>query len=133
MKSILKNDVLTEAERYINNAKEILQTKGKRQNSLYTDKKYVKMAGHTAYSGILYALNHANLLPPLTKSTQRRDVKDYQEALAKVNKKMLGYYVSCYQQLHLVAGYDGVGHKEILRIAFEDAIEIIKWASNRAG
>ena len=132
MKTTTKNEVLTEALRYIDNAKEILKTKGKLENSLYSDKKYVKMAGHTAYTGILYALDHANILPPLAKRTQRRDVKDYQEALGKVNKKMLGYYVSCYQQLHLVAGYDGVGQKEHLRISLSDATELITWASNRA-
>lgn len=95
-------------------------------------KKHVKMAGNTAYTGVLYALDHTNILPPLAKKTQRRDVKDYQEALAKVNKKMLGYYVSCYQQLHLVAGYDGVGNKQVLQISLTDATELITWASNRA-
>ncbi len=132
MKTTTKNEVLTEGQRYISNAKEILKTKGKLENSFYTDKKYVKMAGHTAYTGILYALDHANILPPLAKKTQRRDVKDYQEALGKINKKMLGYYVSCYQLLHLVAGYDGVGKKDVLTIAINDATELITWASNRA-
>ena len=44
-----------EAMRYIDNAKEILREKAKKEDGLYQDKKYVKMAGHTAYSGVLLA------------------------------------------------------------------------------
>ncbi|MFZ4798584.1 MAG: DUF5618 family protein [Bacteroidia bacterium] len=125
-----ENTVLSEAMQYIETALDILKQNGKLHNNVYTDKKYVRMAGHTAYIGVLYALDNANLFTN-TKKNQRRNVEDYEAALAKQNKKMLDYFVSCYQQLQLVAGNDGVGHKNYLRIAIADAQQIIKWAAKR--
>jgi hypothetical protein len=37
--------------------KDFLSNNAKKQDGLYQDKKYVKIAGHTAYTGILLALN----------------------------------------------------------------------------
>ncbi len=68
---------------------------------------------------------------PLKKG-QRADVRDYQEALGKQNKKMLNYFNDCYEILHLNAGYDGYGHKKHLRIAFSSAEQLIKWAASKA-
>jgi hypothetical protein len=125
------NEVYTEAMRYINNAIEILKTKADLKDNYYQDKKYVKMAGHTAYAGVLYAIDKTNLLRAIKKN-QRRDVMDYQAALAKENKKMLNYFVDCYEYLHLVAGYDGVGSKKYLQLVLQDAQTLIRWASNKA-
>ncbi len=51
-------EAVTEAKRYLNNAKEILREKGAKVEGHYRDSKYVKMAGHTAYTGVLFALDH---------------------------------------------------------------------------
>ena len=48
-----------EAMRYIDNAKDILRHKAQKEDGYYQDKKYVKMAGHTAYLGVLLALDEA--------------------------------------------------------------------------
>jgi len=40
---------ITEAHRYLDNAKEILSTKAQKEDGFYQDRKYVKMAGNTAY------------------------------------------------------------------------------------
>ena len=48
---------ITEAKRYITNAKEILREKAQKENGFYADSKYVKMAGDIAYKGILVALD----------------------------------------------------------------------------
>ena len=54
----IKANPIEEAKRYIENAKNILQEKGEIDNDGYfSDKKYMKMAGHIAYSGILVALD----------------------------------------------------------------------------
>lgn len=51
------NAEIKEANQYLSNAKEILSEKAGRVNGAYTDKKYVRMAGHTAYMGVLHALD----------------------------------------------------------------------------
>lgn len=124
------NPVLIEAMRYIDNAQEILRTKAKRVGDVYEDKKYVKMAGHTAYTGILFALDNCGIMPQ-TKKNQRLDVKDYQSVLAKQNKTMLNYFNECYEQLHLVAGYDGYGNKKYLTLSLQSANKLIDWAANK--
>ncbi len=129
-KSISETGVYNESMRYLENAIDILNTKAKRDGDYYLDKKYVKMAGHTAYTGVLYALNSMSLIS--LKKGQRADVRDYQEALGKHNKKILNYFNDCYEQLHLVAGYDGYGHKKVFSIAFSSAEQIIKWAAHKA-
>ena len=50
-------DQIEEAKRYLANAREILNDKGQKEDGLYQDIKYVKMAGHTAYAGVLVALD----------------------------------------------------------------------------
>jgi hypothetical protein len=48
---------IDEARRYLSNAKQILSEKAVKEDGLYKDRKYVKMAGHTAYIGVLEALD----------------------------------------------------------------------------
>ena len=48
----------TKAKGYLENAMDILKTKGKKQGRFYEDEKYVRMACGTAYSGTLKHLNH---------------------------------------------------------------------------
>ncbi|MDX2195223.1 MAG: DUF5618 family protein [Cytophagales bacterium] len=95
---------IDEAYTYLDNAKCILSEKAEREDGFYIDKKYVKLAGHTAYNGVLEALD---MILPRKKG--RKSVEWYQENLSKIDKKMLHYFNNVYQQLHLVMGYDGIG------------------------
>ena len=125
-----KQLVINESMRYIDNALEILKTKAKSNYTTYEDKKYVRMAGHTAYHGILYAINEAGLVK--LKKGQRPDVKDYMAALAKENGKMKDYFNVCYQIFHIELGYDGFADKKTLPIYISRAKELIQWAANKA-
>ena len=51
------NTKVEEARRYISNAKDILKKKAKKEDGYYQDKKYIRMAGNTAYNGVLEALD----------------------------------------------------------------------------
>ncbi|MEP7268067.1 MAG: DUF5618 family protein [Saprospiraceae bacterium] len=42
------NSSIKEANRYLANAKELLEEKAKRENGFYRDKKYIRLAGHAA-------------------------------------------------------------------------------------
>ena len=115
---------IKEAKRYIANAKELLSEKAGREAHLYTDKKYVRLAGHAAYSGVLVALDGV-----FSDSKRgRKDVKWYRDQLSQKNKKMLGYFISVYDTLHLSMGYDGNPNAKVAKAGFDDAEKLIRWA-----
>ena len=96
-------EAVIEAKRYLNNAKEILREKGAKEDGFYQDSKYVKMAGHTAYSGVLFALDHY-----FGKKTKgRKDLDWYKSNLAQQDRKILQTFVEAVfraQELKLVDG-----------------------------
>lgn len=120
-------EAVTEAKRYLNNAKEILREKGAKVDGHYRDSKYVKMAGHTAYSGVLFALDHY-----FGKKTKgRKDVDWYKINISKEDRKIRDSFETVYEQLHLVMAYDGAGNAEMAKIGFQEAERIIDWVETR--
>jgi len=122
---------IQEAERYILNARQILSEKAGKDGDYYTDKKYIRIAGHTAWHGVLIALDATLKVKEGLKKRQRPDIKDYQEALSKVDKKMLRALMNSYETLHIVLGYDGNLNYKIVQNGLEEAQWIIDWASVR--
>jgi hypothetical protein len=120
-------DSVREAKRYLDNAKEILREKAGKEGNFYQDAKYVKMAGHTAYSGVLFALDrHFG-----KKTKGRKDVDWYKQNLSKQDRKMLNSFVVVYELFHLVMAYDGVGHTDVIKVGFNEAERIIDWVETR--
>ena len=118
---------LQEAHRYLDNAKEILREKAKKEDGYYQDQKYVKMAGHTAYTGVLMALDGYFRGERKT----RKSVDWYQAALAKEDKKILTTFNSAYHTLHLLMGYDGEQNVKIVKASIEEAEKIIHWVETK--
>ncbi len=118
---------VTEAKRYLNNAKEILREKGAKVEGHYRDSKYVKMAGHTAYTGVLFALDHYFG----KKAKGRKDVDWYRINISKEDRKILDSFETVHEQLHLVMTYDGAGNAEVVKIGFREAERIIDWVETR--
>ena len=116
-----------EAKRYLDNAREILSEKAGKQNGQYHDRKYVRMAGNTAYSGILVALD--GLLDDKKKG--RKDVTWYKVQLAKLDKRLLDTFVLAYDTLHLALGYDGNLDAEVAQAGLKRADMIINWVEQR--
>lgn len=127
------NPVIREANRHLANAKEILVQKAKRTNGIYKDKKYVKMAGHTAYCGVLHALDQ--LIMPSEKSRTQKNIRKsvdyYRSLLAKYDKKMLAEFNNLYDTLHLSLGYDGNTEAGIAKRGLEMAKEFIDKVATR--
>ena len=98
---------IREAERYLANAKQILSEKAEKEGGFYNDKKYVRMAGNTAWNGVLVALDAVTDVRKNMKKGARVDIKDYQNAVAKKDKKMTRHLQVAYDTLHLSLGYDG--------------------------
>lgn len=85
------------------------------------------MAGNTAYSGVLVALD--SILEDKKKG--RKDVKWYKQHLAKMDKRLLDTFVSVYDTLHLAVGYDGNLDSEVVQTGLKRADSIIDWVEQR--
>jgi hypothetical protein len=121
-------EAINEARRHIDNAKDFLSNNAKKLDGMYQDKKYVKIAGHTAYTGILLALNE--FLGEKNKKTPK-SVEWYQMELSKVDKSLLSNFTTAYQLLHLDMGYQGSRSARIASIGLEEAEKIITWVETR--
>ena len=121
------NSTIQEARRYLDNAKEILSEKAQKEGGYYQDKKYVKLAGHAAYAGVLVALD-AYLGK---KSKGRKHVDWYKEQLSVLDKKLLTSFVAAYDTLHLSMSYDGNPNAKVAKAGLEDAESIINWIEKR--
>lgn len=119
---------VTEARRHIGNAKDFLSNNAKKQDGLYQDKKYVKIAGHTAYTGILLVLNE--LLGEKNRKTPK-SVEWYQYELSRVDKSLLSNFTTAYQILHLDMGYQGSKSAELASLGLQKAEKIIDWVETR--
>ena len=124
----LKNPI-KEAERYLANARQILSEKAEKDGNYYNDSKYVRMAGNTMWNGVLIALDAALNVKGDLKSGQRPDIKDYQNAVAKKDRKMPRYLLDAYVNIHQSLGYDGVTNYKVVQAGMEQAKEMIAWAS----
>jgi hypothetical protein len=120
---------IIEAKRYISNAKEILKEKAIKEDGFYKDRKYVKMAGHTAFAGVLVALD--SILGE-KKTKTRKSVEWYQKELSVTDKKILSYFLAAYDILHLSMSYDGVLNATVSKEGLEMADKIIDWAEQKA-
>lgn len=126
---IVKKDPIQEAYRYIENAKRILSENGRKENNKYTDQKYVKMAGHTAYTGVLYALD-ALFNIKKTKDS-RPSQKDYRMAIGRIDQSRQDDFDTVYKALHLSMGYDGNPLYGNAKGGFECAESLIDWVDKK--
>ena len=121
---------ITEAKRYLSNAKEILREKAIKEDGFYKDRKYVKMAGHTAYAGVLVALD--SILGDKKKRT-RKSVEWYQkELICDWTRKSCPTFLAAYDILHLSMSYDGNLSAAVSTEGLELAEKIIDWAEQKA-
>jgi len=123
----LKNPI-KEAERYLQNAKQILSEKAEKEEGYYQDKKYVKAAGNYAWCGVLVALDAVTGVRKNLKKGQRVDFKDYQNAVAKKDRKMNMPLLNAYDSLHKALGYDGNNSYVVVQDALKQGKTIIEWA-----
>lgn len=121
---------IEEARRHLENARQILKENGKKEDGFYTDGKYVAIAGHAAYRGVLVALNELMKQHGIAKKT-RKHVDDYRDFIARQDRKILNYFNFCYEELHLVMGYDGLGEYDVVQKALYYAEEIINWTEKK--
>lgn len=121
-----KNPVL-EAKRYLDNARTILREKANKEDYAYSDPKYVKLAGHAAYAGVLTALDGVFG----QKKKGRKDVSWYKEQLSTTDKKALTHFITAYDMLHLAMSYDGNCDTAVAQLGLSRAEDVIQWVEQR--
>jgi hypothetical protein len=119
---------IREAERYLQNARQILTDKAEKDGDYYNDTKYVRMAGNTAWNGVLIALDAALGVKKNMKPRQRPDVQDYQIALNRRDSKMNNVFLSAYENLHKSMGYDGNPNYKNVQNSLIDGQRLVEWA-----
>lgn len=82
------------------------------------------MACNTAWNGILVALDEK---VPAHSKVKRKSVDTHKQYLTTKNKKVLNDFVSSYNYLHLLGGYDGDRNKKTAQTGLELAQNIIDW------
>jgi len=115
-----------EPKRYLANAKEILQAKAGRDNGFYKDKKYVRMAGDTAWKGVLETVELWLKAKGVQRDSKTRpDVDWYQMEISRRNKKINQHFVSAYNILHKSLGDDAELKASIGKNGLEEAATVI--------
>jgi hypothetical protein len=131
-----------EANRYMDNAKECLR-KAKKDDTVYMDKKYVRMACGTAYNGVLIALDAWLVMKGVQEPTKeqvrnangkkkkkpsskpRYSIDYYKYHVAQLDGKMSATLHSVYNVLHLAGYYDGIRDVETITAGFNGAYRIL--------
>ncbi len=115
-----------DANRYIKNAVELLKEKAGRENGFYQDKKYVRMAGDTAWKGVLIAADQWLKRKGISwQKKSRPDVDWYISEIGKRNRKLTSHFVVAYDILHKSMGYDGIQDTNVVNTGIHRAYEII--------
>ena len=122
-----RKNPIEEAKRYLQNAKDILREKAVKDGNSYTDSKYVKMAGDTAWKGCLIALDAVFHVRESLPKGRRVSVDDYRDSVARKDRKMLTCVVDAYNILHLSMGYDGTKSYPVCKDGIDHAERIIQW------
>jgi hypothetical protein len=78
----------------------------------------------------LIALNELMKQYGIAKKT-RKHVYDYQDFLAQIDKKILNYFNTAYNILHLDMGYDGIGKYTVVQDGLSCAEEVINWVEKK--
>ena len=121
-----KKEAKAEAMRYVNNAKEILSDKAKKDGKFYSDKKYVRMAGNTLWNGVLVALDYK--YPEIRNGKGRPDQTKYRKVIK--DGKALKLFDAGYEVCHLSMGYDGILYYDTVQSGVSIAKELISWATH---
>jgi Domain of unknown function (DUF5618) len=121
----MHTNVTQEAKRYLDNARTILSTNAQKDGGFYQDRKYVRMAGNTAYNGVLVALD--GIIPQPTKG--RKSIEHYQRGIK--DGKLMTLFNAAYDTLHLAMGYDGNLSVKIAQEGLSLSEKIIDYVETR--
>lgn len=131
-KEEIRTKAVSEAERYLNNAKETLKKSTiDMKTSMYNDVKYVKTAYGIIYNGVLLVLDAYLKIKgekyPLDKK-KRKSIEYYMDNTGH-DTRLQNYLHDLYSQAHLSGYYDGVlstGSMKSTMNLYESFVEYFK-------
>jgi hypothetical protein len=116
-----------EAERSLQNARQILTEKAGKKDGLYADIKFVKMAAETAYSAALLILDEYLRQKESIHFTKPKSIEDYMSRLKKYDKKLLQLTASVYDRLYLVGYYHGTKSVNTIQTGLENVKQMLTY------
>ena len=112
--------MLSNAQKILIKAKRILAENAGKDGNFYTDKKQVRMAGRTAWQGVIVGLNEC------LKIQEKSALKVYQKILTQ-NPYFLQLFNSAYDALCETLGSDGNLDIMIVDEGIRQAKDLINW------
>ena len=116
-----------EAARYLDNARQILSEKARKEDGEYRDKKYVKMASGTAYSAALLIIDEYLKQKEGIHFTQPKSIEDYTNRVRKYDKKLLALLLETYDELHIIGYYHGTRSVRIIQKGLENVTRMLTY------
>nr|WP_295931327.1 DUF5618 family protein [uncultured Dyadobacter sp.] len=116
-----------EAQRYLENARQILTEKAGKKDGLYADIKYVKMAAGTAYSAALLILDEYLRQKEGAHFTKPKSIEDYTSRIRKHNKKLLALLTDVYDELHLAGYYHGTKSVNTIQTGLKNVTQMLTY------
>lgn len=116
-----------EALRYLENAKAILSEKAGKEDGLYADVKYVKMASGTAYSAALLILDEFLKQKEGLKFTKPSSIEDYTCRVRKYDKKLMRLLVEVYDELHINGYYHGTKSVKTIQLGLDNVKQMLNY------
>ena len=113
--------MLSNAQKILIKAKRILAENAGRDGNFYNNKKYVRMAGKTAWEGVMIGLSEC------LKIQDKSNLKVYQKILAQ-NPYYLKLFDNAYETLCWTLGGDGNLDVVIIEEGIRIARELINWS-----
>jgi hypothetical protein len=115
------------AERYMARAHALLSEKAGRDGRLYSNRKYVKLAGNAAWKGVLVALDAVLDVKSELKNDDIPSFKDYLAAATKKDEKMYVILLTAHDSLSYSMSGDGNLSCVVAQAALSMGKDVIAW------
>jgi hypothetical protein len=122
-----KEEAISEAKRFLKNAKEILSKTEIEYGKIYKDPKATREAAGIAYLAALLAIDGYLISKGTPKDKLPTSIDGYMDAVRKIprNGKLMANLITAYQNLHIFAYYRGGVNVDMIKAGIKSVEEII--------
>jgi hypothetical protein len=122
-----KEEAISEAKRFLKNAKEILSKTEIEYGKIYKDPKATREAAGIAYLAALLAIDGYLISKGIPKDKLPTSIDGYMDAIRKIprNGKLMANLITAYQNLHVFAYYRGGVNVDMIKAGLKSVEEII--------
>jgi hypothetical protein len=122
-----KEEAISEAKRFLKNAKEILSKTEIEYGKIYKDPKATREAAGIAYLAALLAIDGYLISKGTPKDKLPTSIDGYMDAVRKIprNGKLMANLITAYQNLHVFAYYRSGVNVDMIKAGLKSVEEII--------